>query len=533
MRGDQPASSKVASRRSATAWLYRRRFALVYVALAASLVFAVGRFHDAQTGFTPLVLFGDHYATKRITPLRDLPLYTYKDSDGYDGQFYAQIAVAGNPFDPELRAALDAPAYRTRRILLPALVYLVGLGRPAWILSAYALSNVLCWLILAWTTARWWFRPTSFDNLVRWAGTMFGAGMIVSVTRSLTDGPSLLLIAAGMRCLELNRRWLAGGLLGAAGLVRETSVLAGTVFVPTIKSASKVWSRELLAVSACVLPAVLWGGVVFIHYGSLSTGPLATPLLGFLGEFKTIASILRKRGLLVAKDDIYVVVALLVQVGFLLSRPRPALAWWRVGAGFAVLALFLGPKVWDDAPAAVPRTLLPLTLAFNALAPRTRAGLALLVAGNLTVLSASRSFDVVPTEQSTFVYGITCDYASGWHEPEHLEMRTWRWASGSAVLNFHNPTAKSLRVDLDFEMLSQTARTVTLDAHGEQQAFPLLLERGVRAHFGPLELLPGDTSLAFNTVEAPWIEPGPNGRPLSFALQNLRLSISPPIPSRF
>ncbi len=489
----------------------------------------VGRFHDAQTGFTPLVLFGDRFAPQRLTQLRDLPLYTYRNSDGYDGQFYAQIAVAGNPFDPELRTALDSPAYRTRRILLPALAHLVGLGRPAWILSAYALSNVLCWLILAWTTARWWFRPTSFDNLVRWIGTMFGAGMLVSVTRSLTDGPSLLLIAAGVRCVELNRRWLAAGLLGAAGLVRETSILAGTAFVSTIKSARTVWRQELLAASACVLPAVLWGGVLFIHYGTVSTGALGAPLLGLLGECKTIASMLRTRGLLVAKDDIYVVVALLVQVGFLLGRPRPALAWWRVGAAFAVLALFLGPGFWDDAPTGVPRTLLPLTLAFNALAPRTRGGLALLVAGNLTVLSAERAFNVLPTEQTTFAFGVTCDYASGWHEAEHLGMRTWRWASGSAVLQLRNPTAKSLRVDLDFEMLSQTARTVTLDAPDAHQAFPLLPRHRLRGHFGPFELLPGDTSLAFDTVETPWTEPGPHGRPLSFSLQNMRLTVSPTI----
>src|SRR6202020_1608324 len=121
------------------------------------------------------------------------------------GQFYAQIAVAGNPFNPELRTALDAPAYRMRRILLPELAHLAGLGRPATTLAAYALSNVVCWVILAWITARWWFRPTSFENLVRWVGTMFGAGVLVSATRSLTDGPSLLVLALGMRCLELNR----------------------------------------------------------------------------------------------------------------------------------------------------------------------------------------------------------------------------------------------------------------------------------------------------------------------------------------
>jgi hypothetical protein len=40
--------------------------------------------------------------------------------------------------------------------------------------------------------------------------------------------------------------------------------------------------------------------------------------------------------------------------------------------------------------------LLPLTLAFNVLAPRTRGGLVLLLAGNLTVVFAPDVLTVVP-----------------------------------------------------------------------------------------------------------------------------------------
>ena len=516
--------AKGASRPPATAWLWSHRFVFTYLALAAWFVLRIAQFHDARTGFTPLEVFGDYFASQRIAPLSDLPLYTYRHSNGYDGQFYAQIAVAGDPFDPELRTALDAPAYRMRRILLPELAHLAGLGRPAAVLAAYALSNIVCWFILAWITARWWFRPTSSENLVRWVGTMFGAGMLVSTTRSLTDGPSLLVLAAGMRCLELNRRWLAAAVFGAGGLVRETSVLAAAAFAPPKHPARTTVVRDLLQGALCILPAVLWVGILAAHYRTTSGNQTGVGVLTFFKECRAIYSTLRARGLVAAKDDIYVVLALLVQLGFVLGRPRPTIAWWRVGAAFAVVPFFFGSAFWDDALDGVPRTILPLTLAFNVLAPTTRGGFALLLAGNLTALSAPRVLDVAPSEQTAFVDGITCDYASGWYQMEHLGIRTWRWASASAVLKVHNPQAGSLPVTIDFDVQSLTERTLTLYAGDARQVIPLRALHGVRAHFGPLELPPGDTSLGFDTTEPPWTEPGPRGRTLSFSVKALQIT---------
>ncbi|MDP9002644.1 MAG: hypothetical protein M3O46_21350 [Myxococcota bacterium] len=532
-----PAPTEKASRRwSAVTWLWSRRFALVYVALGAWFILHVARFHDAQTGFAPMVLFGDRFASERLTRLRDVPLYTYRNSAGYDGQFYAQIAVAGNPFDPELRTALDSPAYRTGRILLPVIAHVAGFGRPTLVLAAYALSNVVCWLLLAWATARWWFPPTSVDNLLRWIGTMFGAGMLVSVSRSLTDAPALLFVATGVRCIEMNRGRLGASLLAAAGLVREMSVLAAAAFVRPISRGRSAWRRDLLSACACVLPAVIWFGVLSVHYGAASKGGLGAlgfPLVALIDKCKAIASTVQTAGLNDAQDDIYVVAAVLVQVAFVLGRPRPALPWWRVGAAFAVLALFLGVGHWEDAPMAVPRTLLPLTLAFNVLAPRTGAGLALILAGNLTVLSSSRTFDPFGSEQTTFAEELTCDFASGWHGPEHLGMRTWRWSSGSALLTFHNPAARPIPIVIDFALLTRTDRTVVVSADGVSQSVTLKGSHGVPVHFGPVELQPGDTAVAFETSEPAWAEPGPHGRPLAFSLQNLRVTVVPtPVESR-
>jgi hypothetical protein len=48
----------------------------------------------------------------------------------------------------------------------------------------------------------------------------------------------------------------------------------------------------------------------------------------------------------------------------------------------------LGPAVWEGVPGAVPRVLLPMTFAFNAVLPKNRWFWPLFVLGNLTVLPA-------------------------------------------------------------------------------------------------------------------------------------------------
>ena len=83
------------------------------------------------------------------------PTYVHYQSPGYDGQFYAQLAVEPLLRDRRIDEALDTPPYRARRILFSWTAYLLGLGRPAWILKVYAVQNIVAWLLLAWLLLRW------------------------------------------------------------------------------------------------------------------------------------------------------------------------------------------------------------------------------------------------------------------------------------------------------------------------------------------------------------------------------------------
>ena len=82
----------------------------------------------------------------------------------YDGQFYAQRALDPLLRDPEVDHAMDLAPFRARRILFSWTAYLLGMGRPAWIIEAYALQNVVCWLIIAVLLTRW-LSPVSARGL--------------------------------------------------------------------------------------------------------------------------------------------------------------------------------------------------------------------------------------------------------------------------------------------------------------------------------------------------------------------------------
>jgi hypothetical protein len=495
--------------------------------LALAFLVAVAGFYEPRTGFTSLISFGGRFKDRRLSRLDDASVFT-ATGPGYDGQFYAQLAVAGNPFARELQTAVDSPAYRSRRILVPVLAHLTGWGQPAWVLTAYALANVVCWLLLGAALARWWFPPSDVHNLMRWIGTMFGAGAMVSVTRSLTDVPALLLVAGGIRCLELNRTHLGAIAIAAAGLVRETSVLSASAFIPSTTEELQRWPRAIRALAVCVLPIAVWMTVLTVHYGAVGgLRNFALPAVALAEKVSSLRAIWRAHGFDAVADEVWVVISIVVQAAFVISRPQPRSAWWRVGASFSVLALCLGSPVWEGSPSAAARALLPLSLAFNVLAPRARGGLVLIVLGNLTVLSAPSLAGDVPFDSDNLGRNVHAAYASGWHDREHLGSMRWRWSPGSAVLQLHNSNQTPVTVTLRFQMRSPLARSVRFTCRQLQETIALDADKMSAQHFGPIAIPPGDTTLTITSNESPWSESGPEGRQLSFALYDLRAVIDP------
>src|ERR1019366_2467886 len=163
----------------------------------------------------------------KIAAFRERPVFVYRDTGGYDGLYYAQIAYHPLLNSPELAPAMDSLAYRGRRILPPALAWILAAGNPDWIVHVYSLLNVAAWLGLA---AILW-RLLAVDSVrgwIPWAGVLFSAGALSCVRLALTDLVALTFIAAALLTAERGRRGWALGTVAAAGLARETSLLALT-----------------------------------------------------------------------------------------------------------------------------------------------------------------------------------------------------------------------------------------------------------------------------------------------------------------
>ena len=359
----------------------------------------------------------------------------------------------------------------------------------------------------------------------------------MSATRSLTDGPALLLIAIGARQLERGRTWAAAIVLGLAGLVRETSVLCAAAFWPSERAepSEPIWRarrRALLATIVCVGPIALWTAVLFGHHGHIGgLRNIAPPFFALGSKARELADDWRTRGFDRAmRDELLVATTLAVQIGFLIARPQPREPWWRIGASFAAFAAFLGWPVWEGFPSAAARALLPVSLAFNRLVPRTRQGFLLLAAGNLGLLALPALFDsIVPTEQVTFSGGISAHYLDGWLVPERAGRDTWRWASGTATLTLDNPNVAPRAVMVDFQLRSVVARSVTVSVATNPTTtgrYTLLPDRKVPVHLGPLTLPPGRTNVVFSTDLPAWTEPGPTRRPLAFSVHRLQADVA-------
>ena len=131
---------------------------LIPIAAACVLLAAVSRFYDPANGFTELIGFGARFSARTVPAIAAVPRHITPGA-GYDGQFYAQMATDPLLRDAATDRAMDLAPLRARRILFSWTAWVLGLGRPAWILQAYALQNVLAWLLLGWLLCRW-FPPS-------------------------------------------------------------------------------------------------------------------------------------------------------------------------------------------------------------------------------------------------------------------------------------------------------------------------------------------------------------------------------------
>jgi hypothetical protein len=358
------------------------------IALVALFLASVGRFYHRGTGFTSLIGLPKHHDGE-LPALRKVPHYVYPAGVTYDGQFYVQLALVPLLRDPAIDRAIDVPAYRARRILFCWTAWLIGLGRPAWVVQAFALQNVVFWLILAALMTRW-LPPQSPRQLASWAACLFAFGLLWSVQFSLLDGPSLVLLSLAIVAAERGRTLVSAAIVGLAGLARETNLLGAAILpLPTGRAS---WFRLLLAAGLIVLPLAIWLDYLWSIYRTTTfaaTDQLTMPFVSYLAAGRRAVRFLgdpelRRYGFVVLLS----IVALTVQAAYLAVVRDVHSSWWRLAVLYGLLMLVAQPVLWD--PGAINRFLLPLTVGFNVLLSRsTRSSGAFwpwFAGGNLTLL---------------------------------------------------------------------------------------------------------------------------------------------------
>ena len=341
----------------------------VAIGLALLLLASIARLYQPTYGFTAMIRFAAPGANE-LSVLQKLPHYRHHPSLSYDGQFYAQLALDPLLRDPAIDRALDQPAYRARRILFSWTAWALGLGRPAWILYAYALQNVLFWLALAALMTRW-LPPTTPRGLALWTACLFSHGLLTSVHMALLDGPSMFLIALAILASERGRLFTAAAIVGVAGLGRETNLLA-SLGLPKPTGRWR-WPELVAALALATLPLLLWQDYLHSIYRSTSASghpQLTMPMIVYLEVLRdTTRAVLRGGGMLLA-FKLGVVVCLGVQAAYLIHRRHYDSPWWRIAVPYAILMLMVHGVVWEGYPGAVTRVTLPLAFGFNVLLAR-------------------------------------------------------------------------------------------------------------------------------------------------------------------
>ncbi len=356
--------------RSAPRWI------AAYVLVVAAFLAMVARYYHPAYGFTAFLELPARSHDAELPAVRSAPHYDHPDSTGYDGQFYAQLAVEPLLRDAAIDQALDNPPYRAHRILFSWIAWVLGAGRPAWILQAASLENVLAWLVLAWVLALL-IPPVSARHFALWTGCLLSHGTLMSVRYALPDALSLLLIVFASLAVERGRPLLASAVIGLAGLARETSLLAATTLIRFVGRSPRSWWLVAGCSLLCVAPLALWLDYLRSIYldAVLAGGDHVTqPLSGFLWKATSIARALPAEGLTaMTRDNVLAFVAFLAQSLWLLwfvATRRSVSPWVLAACPFLALTLITHQAVWAGTPGAYTRVAMPLMIGVNVLLAR-------------------------------------------------------------------------------------------------------------------------------------------------------------------
>jgi hypothetical protein len=472
---------------------------------------------------------------------------------GFDGQLYAEMALDPLLLDPHLHIALDNPPYRAQRILLSWIAWGLGLGKPFWILNAYAAINLIFWVWFAWLAGKL-FAPHGWSGLAGYAAMLLTCGLIESMQASLTDLPSFTLILAAIMAGGVK----GAGLLALAALVRSTSLIGFVGLAQLTPPWHEALRKNIRLGLIAVVPVTLWVAYVLWRFRGREVGfdggNLDLPFRGMmekLGEFSVTAfngPIRWHRFFfeLYKSYDLHAlltIISVVTQTIFIALHRQWRNPLWLWGAVVTVYFSCISFLSWES-HFTITRHALPMTLVFNlVLAMRPSKAWAIwFLLGNCFVPFGVRYFDgmrefhsppplpefVIEAPASVPKNVLSARYGEGWSTQQWWPDSTWRWARGPrATIVLRNDSPRTVRADFKF-----ISRSFHLRDFEVTLADKSVLRTGLPAGrkgivLNSLELPPGETLLQFTASgETSKTDDGTPGD-VTFAVENPQLEVTP------
>ena len=351
------------------------RFLAFYLCGIVPIVY-VAKQYVLRPDLTQMIFFGQIFQPRALAEIRELKV-AVNSPGGYDGQFYAQVALNPSLKRPELAHAMDNPGVREQRIFLPFLASLLGAERPASILFAYAILNLVFWYVL-FGVLIWQMRPVTMREVIAFIAIMWTSGALFSIIRSLTDLPAATLGYMGLLFSEP-----AGAMFVALSIMtKPTGALYVVRYLAASKNLKAFW-RKVPLIALSVSPFIAWQCYLLHVIPHATTGDPAAfsyPVIATLQSLVILWNQLLSLPYSFHFRDITQwestffgflgVISVAVQSIFILARPQWRNPIWIMGAPFAILFFFLSQDMLVNGGYA--RTLLSVTLAFNLLVLRLK-----------------------------------------------------------------------------------------------------------------------------------------------------------------
>jgi hypothetical protein len=220
--------------------------------------------------WTALYCTGDH----RPVPLalEGEEIYVFPDTSGFDGQFYHYIAH--QPIPGDLYDHVEAGRLRYRRILVPAMAYLLSFGRQDLVDAAYLVSGHLFLFLGIW----WMGGLTSAAGLHRAWALLFLAvpASLIFVDRLTVDHALAAFTVAFVLYVSRHSSWKLYTVLALAPLARELGLLLIAAYC-AVCLFRRQW-RLVAIFSTTAVPWFLWTGWLAATKGSDSFPTSLVPL---------------------------------------------------------------------------------------------------------------------------------------------------------------------------------------------------------------------------------------------------------------